>query len=304
MGGSRVKRFFGYVEIMTKITSVFAFGMALAYLFYLKQAVNVKLTIVFFLSMFLFDLTATAINNYIDTKTNTQQLQFNRRTALAIIYILLFFSGALGLYLAYLTDLVVLMAGGLCFLCGILYTYGPVPLSRQPLGELFSGVFYGFFIPFLLLYINMPKGTYLNYSLTMEAATVTVSFLPFIKLFFLCVAPVCATAGIMLANNICDVEKDIQVRRYTLPYYLGNRALALFAFLYYAIYAGAVLMVLFQMVPPLFLLLLFTLIPVEKNINIFRKEQKKETTFLCSIKNFVIIMGTDIVLLLICGIIR
>ena len=39
--------------------------------------------------MFLFDLTTTAINNYVDTKTNNQVLQFKRRAALTVILVML-----------------------------------------------------------------------------------------------------------------------------------------------------------------------------------------------------------------------
>lgn len=301
MAGSRIKRFFSYVEIVTKITSLFAFFMALAYLYYLKQPVNIKLTIIFFLSMFLFDLTATAINNYIDTKSNNQKLPFPRKTALAIIYVLFLTSSALGLYLAYCTDLIVLFLGVLCFLCGVFYTYGPIPISRQPLGEIFSGIFYGFIIPFIILYINMPQGTYIGYELTIERLTVTVPFLPVIRLLLLSVAPFCATADIMLANNICDVEKDIQVKRYTLPYYIGKKSLLLFALLYYAVYAAAVIMVIFRILPILYLVMLLSIIPVQKNITLFLKEQNKETTFVCAIKNFIIIMSAHIAGILICG---
>lgn len=303
MSESVIKRFFSYVEIMTKITSIFAFGMTLAYLFYLGQPVNLKLTGVFFLAMFIFDLTTTAINNYIDTKTNTQILQFNRKTALIIIYIMFIISAGLGLYLAYCTDIIVLLLGMLCFMCGVLYTYGPIPISRQPLGEIFSGVFYGLLIPFILLYINMPKGTYLDLMFTKESIDISVKWLPAIKVLFLSAAPVFATANIMLANNICDVEKDVKVKRFTLPYYLGDKALLVFAFLYYAIYGAALVMVVFRLLPPIYLVMIISIIPVTKNIRIFMEKQEKSTTFICSIKNYIIIMSADIIALLLCGLV-
>lgn len=303
MSESVIKRFFSYVEIMTKITSIFAFGMTLAYLFYLGQPVNLKLTGVFFLAMFIFDLTTTAINNYIDTKTNTQILQFNRKTALIIIYIMFIISAGLGLYLAYCTDIVVLLLGMLCFMCGVLYTYGPIPISRQPLGEIFSGVFYGLLIPFILLYINMPKGTYLDLMFTKESIDISVKWLPAIKVLFLSAAPVFTTANIMLANNICDVEKDVKVKRFTLPYYLGDKSLIVFAFLYYAIYGAAIVMVVFRLLPPVYLVMIISIIPVTKNIRIFMEKQEKSTTFICSIKNYIIIMSADIIALLLCGLV-
>jgi len=123
--------------------------------------------------MFTFDLTTTAINNYIDTKTNEQILPFSRRAAFLIILLLFAVSAAAGILLVLFTDIVVLVVGALCFLCGILYTGGPVPISRQPLGELLSGIFYGLFIPFLILYINMPTGTF--FDLGADAQTVRVT---------------------------------------------------------------------------------------------------------------------------------
>ncbi len=299
-----MKRFLSYVEIKTKITSLFAFLMSLAYLFYRGQTVNWLNTLVFFASMFIFDLTTTAINNYIDTKTNDQVLQFRRRSALAIIYLLFGISAALGLYLVYLTDIAILLLGGLCFLTGVLYTYGPVPISRQPLGELLSGVFYGLFIPFIMFYINMPENSIIALGLGWDRISLEIIVAPLLAVLLLSVSPVCTTANIMLANNICDVEKDIAVKRYTLPYYLGKKSLQLFALLYYLCYAAVVAMVLLKILSPLCLLILFTLWPVQKNINIFFGRQEKAVTFITSIKNYVLIMGSLSFLIFVSALIR
>ncbi|MFO7611598.1 MAG: UbiA family prenyltransferase [Clostridia bacterium] len=298
-----LSRFLSYVEIKTKITSAFAFLLSLAYLFYIGQPVDWHRTLVFFASMFLFDLTTTALNNYIDTKTNHQTLQFRRPAALAIFFILLALSIASGLYLFHLTDIVVLLAGGLCFATGILYTFGPLPISRLPLGEVMSGLFYGFFIPFLILYINMPAGTYLTLGLIQPgpAVSLTLNLLPLATVVLLAAAPVFTTANIMLANNICDLEKDIAVKRHTLPYYIGGRALTLFAWTYYAVYVVDIAMVAAGMLHPLVLASLVTLIPVWKNINKFRKTQDKQTTFHVSIINYVVIMGSHTLLIFLSG---
>ncbi len=299
-----VKRFLSYVEIMTKITSTFAFLLTITYLFYVEQPVNWGLTLLFFSAMFLFDLTTTAINNYIDTKTNTQPLQFKRSVALAIIFILLGISTLLSLYLVYLTDIVVLLFGGLCFLCGIFYTFGPVPISRQPWGEILSGIFYGFFIPFILLYINMPESTYLTLDWNLRTVSLDLQILPLFTVMILSVIPVCTTANIMLANNICDLEHDIMVKRYTLPCYLGKKAsLYLFALIYYATYLAVIVMTALKILSPVCLLALVSLIPVQKNINTFFKVQEKSSTFITSIKNYVIIMGTDTALIFLSGLI-
>lgn len=278
---------------MTKITSTFAFLMTIAFLLYQKQPINWGLTLLFFASMFLFDLTTTAINNYIDSKDNHQTLQFDRKTALVIIYVLFGISTALGLYLAYLTDIVILLVGGICFLCGVFYTYGPVPISRQPLGEVLSGMFYGLLIPFIILYINLPAGTFLSLNVNFQTISLDLHVWPIISLLIFSLIPFSATANIMLANNICDLEKDILVKRHTLPYYIGKKALYLFAGLYYLTYAAVIAMVAFGILHPVCLLSLITLIPVQKNINIFFKKQEKAVTFLCAIKNYIIIMGAN-----------
>ncbi|MDD2190205.1 MAG: UbiA family prenyltransferase [Eubacteriales bacterium] len=300
-----VKRFLSYVEIKTKITSIFTFLMTIAFLFYKSQQINWELTFLFFTAMFLFDLATTAINNYIDTKTNDQKLQFNRSIALMIIMVLLAVSTSLSLYLVYLTDIVVFILGAICFLSGILYTYGPVPISRQPLGEILSGVFYGFFIPFILLYINMPEGTYLTFDLNLQSIDITLQIFPLFSVIMLSVIPVSATANIMLANNICDLEHDILVRRYTLPYYLGIRkAICLLAGIYYICYPAVVIMVVFRIISPLCLVYLITIVPVQRNIRIFFKEQDKNTTFMISIKNYIVIMGTISLLIFLSGLIQ
>ena len=300
-----IKGFLNYVEIRTKITSTFAFLFTIAYLYYIKQPVNWTITGIFFLIMFLFDLTTTAINNYIDTKQNGKELPFPRSTALVILLALLGSSVVFGLYLAYLTDFIVLMLGGLCFLCGIFYTFGPLPISRQPWGEVLSGVFYGLFIPFLLMYINLPAGSFFTLGFDFTTVTLQLKILPILTLILLAVIPTCTTANIMLANNTCDLEQDILVKRYTLPYYLGKKwSLRLFAGLYYCTYLAVILMAALKILPPIMLLSLVSLIPVQKNINHFFQEQIKEVTFVTSIKNYVIIMSTNTLLIFIAGLMR
>lgn len=294
-----ISSFLNFTEIRTKITSIVTFAMTIAFLLYQKYAINWKLTLIFFLSMLLFDLTTTAINNYIDSKTNNQLLWFKRKQALVLIYCLFAASSLLGLYLAYATDLVVLLAGGLCFLSGVFYTYGPLPISRQPLGEVFSGFFYGVMIPFILMYINVPTGTFFTYDINLETLTLQINVLPFLTLFLFAITPFCTTANIMLANNICDLESDIKVKRHTLPYYLGEKSLLLFAGMYYLTYVATILLVLFQVLSPIYLLSLLSIIFVQKNIRLFFRKQEKSVTFIYSIQNFILIMGTNTIVLLI-----
>lgn len=294
-----ILRFLDYVELKTKITSIFVFLMSIAFLLYNKENINWKLTTIFFVAMFIFDLTTTAINNYIDTKSNHQTLQFTRKTALIIICVLFTISAGLGLYLAYCTDIVVLIIGGLCFLCGVLYTYGPVPISRQPLGEALSGFFYGFMIPFIIFYINMPNGSIISLNINFRTITFELKLIPILTLLLISIIPFCVTANIMLANNICDVEKDILVKRHTLPYYIGKRSLTLYAVLNYTTYVVTVVLVAFKIFHPICLLSILTIFIVQKNINKFFNKQEKSSTFILAIKNYIIIMGSITILLFI-----
>jgi 1,4-dihydroxy-2-naphthoate octaprenyltransferase len=249
--------------------------------------------------MFLFDLTTTAINNYIDSKKDDTVLDFQRKTSLRIIYCLFLLSTLLGLYLSYLSDIVILIVGGACFLCGVLYTYGPVPISRQPLGEVFSGFFYGVMIPFILMYINLPNNAFFTYELSLKSVMLEFQIMPILTLLVFAVIPFCVTANIMLANNLCDLEKDSKVGRHTLPYYIGKKALSLYAALYYATYVAMGIMVVFQILSPVCLLSFLSIILVQKNIKRFQEKQEKASTFIYSIKNFVIIMGSNTLVILI-----
>ena len=292
-----LKKLFDYVEIRTKVTTTGSFLLTLAYLFYIRQPVDWKLTVIFFVSMMTMDLSTTAINNYIDTKKSGQDLGFSRKAGLWIIIVLLTVSAAAGLYLVYLTDLVVLILGACCFIFGILYTWGPVTISRLPLGEFFSGVLQGFVGPFILLYICMPKGTYVDYSMDMTSIDISLMIVPLLSMILLTIAPVCTIADIMLANNVCDLDSDVENGRYTLAYYLKGKALYLFAGLYYCAYIGNVLMVVFGIATPLLLLSLITIVPVQRNINRFFRVHEKDKTFFYSIVNYLLIIGADIILL-------
>lgn len=286
-------KFLDFVEIQTKITSLFAFSITMAILAYHQVKIALLPTAVFFASMFIFDLTTTAINNYIDTKTNDQVLQFPRDTARHMIFVMLGLATALGLYLVYLTDLVILLAGALCFFCGIVYTYGPVAISRIPLGEVLSGVFYGFFIPFILAYINLPQGQVIGYGYGEGVLSLAVNLRYLFAIALVAIVPTLTTANIMLANNTCDLEKDIQVNRFTLVYYIGKaKAVQLYKWLYLLSFAGIALSAVFKIVPNFCYVAVILGLPIAlKNVKIFLNKQVKSETFVTSIKNHVLING-------------
>jgi 1,4-dihydroxy-2-naphthoate octaprenyltransferase len=198
---------------------------------------------------------------------------------------------ALGIYLTVQCGIVVLLLGMLCFAVGIFYTFGPAPISRTPYGEAASGLVMGYLIPFLAIFIGAPRGSLLEINLA-ALPLVSISMNALEVIFVLLVStPLALTiANIMLANNICDVEKDVSINRYTLPYHMGNKnALRLFAGLYYMAFAVIGLVSIMGIVPIWGILGLFALIPVSRNIRVFEQRQVKSETFTLSVMNFLLI---------------
>ena len=301
---SFVSRYLQFTEIKTKITSLFPFLISLIYLSYKNQPIKPIETIIFFIAMFLFDLETTAINNYIDTKTNGEEIPYSRKKAIAIIYIMLGICVLLGLLLVYFTNWIVLILGIMCFVFGILYTFGPLPISITPFGEIISGIFYGFFIPLILLYINFPEDYYIVIDFTSTQVLILANYINLMHLIFLFTIPTLTTAAIMLANNICDLEKDILQKRHTLVYYIGKeKSVIVFNWLYIISFLMIPILIILGDLGIFSLILLGGAIPIFKNLKQFEKEQIKSKTFIVSIKNYLIINGGLVITMLLHNII-
>ena len=293
-----IQRFLNYVEIRTKIASLLPFLLGLSYVLYTYKQVDIRNTLLFFISMLCFDMATTALNNYIDVKANGKILEFSQKTAKQILYFLLILAILLGLALVFYTGVIVLVLGALCFGVGIFYTFGPVPISRMPLGEIFSGLFMGLFIPFLVVFINAPEDSLIYFTFTNWLLQVSFNILDLLKLGVVTIPAITGIANIMLANNICDLDEDVKVNRFTLPYYTGvKNALNIFAALYYLGFAAIIIMVVFGMLPIYGLIAIVGLIPIYKNISKFRKQQSKTITFPLSVQNLVISLVPVIIIL-------
>lgn len=280
------------MQLPAKTACVLPFLLSLFYTLFAYRRLNAPNTLLFFLSMLAFELSVTGLNSYIDTKTNGMPLQFSRKAAKRILVALWALAVPAALLLVARTGFVVLVCGALCFFVGVVYSFGPAPISRMPLGEIFSGVFEGFLIPFLVVYINAPGGSLVGWSLSGWVLRLDFNLAGIFRLFVLTVPAMLGIANIMLANNICDLEADARVHRYTLPYYLGVRnSLRLFAAGYYAAFAAVVLIAAFGILPPYALAALAVLIFVQKNIRRFKAAQSKRDTFPYSVQNFVLLTG-------------
>lgn len=298
-----VPSFLQFVELPTKVASVIPFLLGTLFALYRYRSFNLGSFLAMLVSLLAFDMATTAINNYLDyrqaqpnadgsrlTESAMAKCGISETAARATIALLLVVAVSAGIWLTLRTNLLVLVVGMLSFAAGVLYTFGPIPLSRMPLGEIFSGGFMGFVIPFLAAYIH--TGDQQLASLTGQSGLLLLSVnLPEVLALLLFAAPAMAgIANIMLANNICDVDEDILNRRFTLPYYLGSeQAHRLFAALYYLGYASVLLAVLLRLIPGSSLLVLLTLPAVWRNVRAFRQHPSKQATFILSVRNFVMV---------------
>ncbi len=126
----------------------------------------------------------------------------NPRSALMLAVGFLVVAFALGAYVIWQAGWIPLAIGIVGAIVVVLYSAGKTPISYLPIGELMSGFVMGGLIP-LACY-----------------QAITKCFDPLMLVWAL---PTIIGVGlIMLTNNTCDVEKDIESGRKTLPVLLGR----------------------------------------------------------------------------------
>lgn len=298
-----ISSFLKLVEIQTKVASVIPYLLGTLYALFAFDTFKPGNAVLMFLSLFIFDMTTTAINNYMDFHRAIKKDgygyevhnaivrdQLNPKTVRLTIYTMLALASILGLLLFLNTDWIVLLLGMLSFAIGILYSFGPIPISRTPFGEIFSGLTMGFLIPFIAIYIHIFDTDLIQLTLSTSQLTLALDYSVLISLFIITIPLVVGIANIMLANNICDIEDDIHNKRYTLPIYIGKKAsLKVFEWLYYIGFLSIIVGVLLGILPFTSLLTLLAFIPLSKHIKCFKTHQSKKETFILSVKNFVMV---------------
>ncbi len=298
-----LKAYISFVELPTKIASIIPFIMGIAYSLYRYNVADIVNLIIMFVSMITFDMATTAINNYCDYKNELKHssekyngknpmfvYNISENVGLLTIFILLTTAIITGIILSLKTNLLVLLIGIICFFVGIFYTFGPIPISRMPLGEIFSGIFMGFIIPFLTIYVSTYDRGYFGIYIDNYVILARFNIIEIITIFLVTVPIIGGIANIMLANNICDLEEDIKVGRYTLPYYIGKKiSINLFKYIYYFGYIVILLSIFIDILPKVSILTILSLYIVQKNIIKFEEKQIKSQTFINSVKNFTFI---------------
>lgn len=124
------------------------------------------------------------------------------KTVLNIALVLYGISVLIGIYICMMTSWLLAVVGLISMLIGYLYTGGPYPIAYTPFGELVSGVVMGMFLILIAFYI--------------QTGTVTVDAV------LLSIPSMLLVAGIMLANNIRDLEGDKKSGRKTLAILTGR----------------------------------------------------------------------------------
>ncbi len=309
----KIKSFLKLVEIQTKTASIIPFFIGVSFTLYNFGKLNVLNTFVMFAAMLIFDMTVTAANNFFDYRRAVKkhgysyevhnsivQYGIKESTVLVTIIIMFVLSTALGVYLVYLTDYIVLILGIICFSIGIVYSYGPLPISRTPFGEIFSGGTMGFLIPFITIYINATDKGIIDFGLDGVMISGSINMAVLISIIIATIPAVLCIANIMLANNICDIEDDFENKRYTLPILISKeRGIALLKALFYFSYGAIAVGVIFKVFPLYSLLVLFTIIPVQKKIKLFEVNPTKKDTFGFIVANFLTINVPLIITILI-----
>ncbi|HFI0338024.1 TPA: 1,4-dihydroxy-2-naphthoate polyprenyltransferase [Streptococcus suis] len=300
--------FLEFVEMKTKVASVFPMTLGILWAIYRYQTFNWLNTLLFVLAVLSFDMCTTAINNSMDyhkAKDETYRQESNVigkfsldfRQMIGIVLALLIFSVIISLVLVWRTSWLLLPMGALCFLIGIFYTFGPIPLSRMPLGEVFSGVTMGFGIFFLAVFIQDPAGL-LTSQVSDQWMTLQFSWTKIIDIIFMSLPLVTLIANIMLANNTCDLEEDIRNHRYTLVYYIGKKnALKLYFVLASLPWLLWIIYCLTGFLPIWALIGLIGVLPAYKSLEIFLKKQVKRETFIEAVKSFVLFALLYVVIL-------
>jgi 1,4-dihydroxy-2-naphthoate polyprenyltransferase len=139
------------------------------------------------------------------------------RQVLLATYISFAVAVAAGAYLIAVAGWELLLVGAASILAGVLYTGGPRPYGYEGLGEAFVFLFFG---------IVAVAGSYF----------VQVKHLDW-EAFALAVPVGLVAAGILMVNNVRDIETDRRADKRTLAVRLGRRrARALFAVTIYAAY--------------------------------------------------------------------
>ncbi|MCA5014368.1 MULTISPECIES: 1,4-dihydroxy-2-naphthoate polyprenyltransferase [unclassified Enterococcus] len=300
-----LKVFLQVVEIQTKLASLFPFAVGVLFSIAYFNEFQLGYTLLFFVGMVVFDMATTAINNFMDfKKAKSQKYKYEENiigsSGIApslvrnMIFTMITFAAAVGIFLTIQTGWLFLVMGGVCCFIGIFYTFGPIPLSRMPLGEVFSGFTMGLGIFAMTIYLNVLNDPpfYLQLDWVKGTFALIGSLWSVLAIIWASLPMVFTIANIMLANNLRDLDTDIENHRYTLVYYIGREhGVILFQGLMLACYTVILIGMVFGIYQWPILLTFVSLLQVWKNLKLFKAELPHPKSFGYSIKNLIAFNG-------------
>ncbi len=210
------RQFLGVVEMRTKLVSLSTLSAATLYALRETGRIEAGTLALTLPAVLLVDMGTTAFNSFFDYWRGVDRrprlaeadkvLVTEGVPALAALFVAAACYAAaavLGLALAISSGFWVILAGAACLAVGFLYSGGPAPISRGPLGELFSGGFLGSVL--FLIAFRLQAGAW--------GARPLLASLP----LALCIS------SILAVNNACDRIGDAAAGRRTLAILLGPR---------------------------------------------------------------------------------
>lgn len=163
------------------------------------------------------------------------------KTVLGLAIMFLTVATLLGVYICMNSSWWIAVIGLVCMAAGYFYTGGPYPIAYTPFGELISGLFMGVIIILISFYIQTSFVTTNSVLISIPTAILI--------------------GGILMANNIRDLDGDKEKGRQTLAIILGRKKAVTFLSGMFAVsYAWILGLIVFGIVSP-WLLFVFASIP-------------------------------------------
>ncbi|QIL46528.1 prenyltransferase [Vagococcus coleopterorum] len=185
---------------------------------------------------------------------------------LAIAYLVL------GIYLFSIGSWPIAVIGFFGTVIGLAYSSGPKPINSTFLAESLTATSMGFLTPLTAIYLA-----------SIGTADFTTGL--FFKSLAACLPLILISFTLLLANNTCDLEEDLENNRYTLVSYIGKEnAVTLFNLVTVALPIIIFILAITKITPYLSLVTLLVFPLVYKMTKPYKAEQIKNKTFPIALK--------------------
>lgn len=276
-----MKRFADLVNLGMVTGSLLPFLLGILYSYYQFHTVNVGFLVIFLICLLCLNFTVNVLDNcedYLEAKSLDDKVALEMNVLYRyhltvddgkrLIRYLLIIAAVTGFVLVFRFGWPILIMGLISLAIGILYSQGPHPLSRYPIGEPASGLIMGFVVILAISFIDHPVWNWAFFWKTLVVSLPSVVWI----------------SNMLLANNICDDAVDRQMGRRTLVYFIGiKRSLHSFAFNNVVAFVAIVVSVICHWIPWTCLSVLILIPFVIKQSKILFAKQDKAETFSTSV---------------------